>query len=99
MDGGIARRHLCSRRSPDRLQHQYAHEPHTYLCGAVPAVLVRMAMHPLVLGLAEPESALSSREGLKWDDAAGEAIARRVDPEAAYLSDRYEPALARYYIG
>jgi hypothetical protein len=57
-----------------------------------------MVMHPLVLGLAEPETPLSRREGLKWDDAAGEAIARRVDPEAAYLSDRYEPALARYYI-
>ncbi len=57
-----------------------------------------LVMHPLVLGLSQPESDLSRREGLAWDDAKGEEIALRIDPRATFLSDRYEPALARYYV-
>jgi hypothetical protein len=58
-----------------------------------------MIMHPVVLGLAEPPSELSRRESIRWDDAVGEEIARRVDPEATYLNARYEVALLRYYVG
>lgn len=54
--------------------------------------------HPLVLALAYPESDFSRREGLKWNDMTGLEIARRVDPQAAYLSAAYESALARYYL-
>jgi hypothetical protein len=53
--------------------------------------------HPLVLGLAVPENALSRAEGIKWDDAVGLTLARRVDPQVRYLRQGYESALFLYY--
>jgi hypothetical protein len=53
--------------------------------------------HPLVLSLAVPPNALSQREGIRWSDAVGLDLARRVDPNAGYLGPTYEPALLRYY--
>jgi hypothetical protein len=55
-------------------------------------------MHPIVLGLANPESDLSRREGIEWDDRIGLTLARRINPEVTFLGPRYEPALARYYV-
>lgn len=53
--------------------------------------------HPLVLGLAVPGNAFTEREGLRWDDMAGLALARRVDPGVALLGPGYESALLTYY--
>jgi hypothetical protein len=44
-----------------------------------------------------PTTALARREGIKWRDSAGDALARRVDPSATYLGPSYERALFRYY--
>jgi hypothetical protein len=54
--------------------------------------------HSLVLGLANPENPLSIREGIQWNDAAGLALARRIDPQVGYLNKAYEAALFRYYV-
>jgi hypothetical protein len=53
--------------------------------------------HPLVLALAVPENALSRAEGISWDDRVGLTLARRVDPQVAYLHRGYESALFLYY--
>lgn len=53
--------------------------------------------HPLVLGLALPANELSRREGIEWNDEVGWQLAKRVDPEVAYLGPGYERALMRYY--
>ena len=54
--------------------------------------------HPLVLGLALPESDLSRREGIRWDDSVGGELARRTIPEAVYLGSYYEEAMLLYYL-
>jgi len=54
--------------------------------------------HPLVLALAVPDNDLARREGLRWDDLTGLAVARRVDPSVVYLSPGYEHALSEYYL-
>jgi hypothetical protein len=53
--------------------------------------------HPLVLALANPENALSRREGIEWRDDVGVRIAASIDSQATYLGPRYGPALTRYY--
>jgi hypothetical protein len=53
--------------------------------------------HPLVLGLALPPSDLAAREGIRWNDADGIVIARRIDPNAKYLGPGYDHALLTYY--
>jgi hypothetical protein len=53
--------------------------------------------HPLVLGLALPESALSKREGITWSDEVGNSLARRIDPATSYLGPGYEKAMFAYY--
>lgn len=53
--------------------------------------------HPLVLGLSIPDNALSQREGIRWDDTAGEALAKTIDPDAGYLNSNYERAMLTYY--
>jgi hypothetical protein len=53
--------------------------------------------HPLVLSLAVPDNSVARREGIKWRDSAGDALARRADPSATYLGPSYERALFRYY--
>jgi hypothetical protein len=55
--------------------------------------------HPLVLGLALPESALSKREGIAWSDDVGNVLARRIDPTTSYLGPGYEKAMFAYYRG
>jgi len=55
--------------------------------------------HPLVLGLADPQNAFAERRGIKWDDSAGLALARQVDPSATYLGPTYERSLYLYYLG
>jgi hypothetical protein len=55
--------------------------------------------HELVLGLAVPESDLSRREGIQWNDMVGFALARRAMPDVTYLGPLYETALLRYYRG
>jgi hypothetical protein len=55
--------------------------------------------HQLVLGLAVPENDLSRREGIKWDDMVGFALARRAIPDVTYIGPRYEEALLKYYRG
>lgn len=52
---------------------------------------------PIVLGLAMPDNDLARREGIVWLDAAGTAIARRLDPGVIPYSARQERALFRYY--
>lgn len=54
--------------------------------------------HPLVLGLAIPESALSRREGIEWNDPTGLQLARRMVPDAVYLGRGYEEGLILYYL-
>jgi hypothetical protein len=54
--------------------------------------------HPIVLGLANPGSALSRREGLRFDDELGETLARRIDPTVSSLGPGYEKALREYYL-
>ena len=54
--------------------------------------------HPLVLGLAVPESGFSQREGIRWDDMVGVELARRVTPGVELLGPGYEAALSRYYL-
>jgi hypothetical protein len=53
--------------------------------------------HPLVLGLAVPESAFTQREGIQWNDMTGLALAQRVVPNVALLGPEYETSLLRYY--
>jgi len=53
--------------------------------------------HPLVLSLALPESELSQREGIKWNDGVGTSLANRIDPDVTYLDANYEKALFTYY--
>ncbi len=53
--------------------------------------------HPIVLGLGALPNPLAEREGIKWDDSAGWEIAKRVDPNVAYLGPTYDPALRSYY--
>jgi len=53
--------------------------------------------HPLVLALANPENALSRREGIEWLDESGLRLAEKMDPKASYNGPRYGPALFRYY--
>jgi hypothetical protein len=53
--------------------------------------------HSLVLGLSNPPNALSTREGIEWNDAIGVELARRVDPNAVFLGPTYESALFTYY--
>jgi hypothetical protein len=53
--------------------------------------------HPLVLGLAVPESSFSQREGIRWDDMVGLTLAQRVAPGVDLLGSQYETALLRYY--
>src|SRR5262249_44260309 len=53
--------------------------------------------HPIVLGLALPETPFSHREGIRWDDSVGLELARRMIPEATYLGPLYEKGLWRYY--
>jgi hypothetical protein len=55
-------------------------------------------MHPIVLGLAVPESDLSRREGIRWSDPVGLTLARRANPNVTYLGPDYEPALRAYYL-
>lgn len=55
--------------------------------------------HPLVLALGVPESDLSRREQIRWSDAVGLNVARRIDPAVLYLSPGYERALFTYYRG
>jgi hypothetical protein len=53
--------------------------------------------HPLVLGLAVPESAFTRREGIQWNDMVGLALARRIAPDVELLGPGYERTLFRYY--
>jgi hypothetical protein len=53
--------------------------------------------HSLVLGLDNPPSDLSRREGIRWDDSLGIVFARRIDPQAKYLGPTYESSLFSYY--
>ncbi len=53
--------------------------------------------HPLVLALAYPRNDFASSQGIVWDDAVGEELARRVDPQVTYLGPTYERALYRFY--
>jgi len=55
--------------------------------------------HPLVLSLAVPDNPLAEREGIKWNDSVGLALARRVDPSVEDMRPGYESALFRYYFG
>jgi hypothetical protein len=54
--------------------------------------------HPLVLGLALPDNDFARRHGIEWSDLRGLDLARRVDPNAGYLTSGYEPALFRLYV-
>ena len=54
--------------------------------------------HPLVLGLANPPSDLSRREGIEWNDANGVVLARRIDSGVVLSGPGYEDALWRYYM-
>jgi hypothetical protein len=54
--------------------------------------------HPLVLGLATIPNPIAVREGIRWDDSAGEALARKIDPTATYQGEHYEAALFTYYV-
>jgi hypothetical protein len=53
--------------------------------------------HPLVLGLAVPESTFTQREGIQWNDMVGLALARRIAPDIDLLGPGYETSLFRYY--
>jgi hypothetical protein len=55
--------------------------------------------HPIVLGLSNPPNSFAEGRGIRWEDAVGEQLARRVDPAATYLGPTYEAALRRYYFG
>jgi hypothetical protein len=54
--------------------------------------------HPIVLGLGNPPSPLSDREGIRWSDDVGRILARRIDPDVRYLSPGYDRALRSYYL-
>jgi hypothetical protein len=56
-------------------------------------------IHPLVLSLDLPPNALSQREGIRWADAVGLDLARRVDPGVSFMGPTYERTLLRYYVG
>ncbi len=56
-------------------------------------------MHPIVLGLAVPGNDFTRQEGIRWSDSVGLNIAKRIDPQADYLTPEYEDALRRYYYG
>ena len=53
--------------------------------------------HPLVMGVSIPLTPFSEREGIRWDDNVGYALAKRVDPAVSYLGPGYEAALQTYY--
>ncbi len=53
--------------------------------------------HPLVLGLAVPESPFTQREGIKWNDELGVTLARQIRPDVDLLGPGYERALLAYY--
>lgn len=53
--------------------------------------------HPLVLSLALPANNLARREGIKWDDATGLDLARRLNRSVAYFGPGYSEALTSYY--
>lgn len=53
--------------------------------------------HPLVLALAYPQNAFAASQGIVWDDAVGEELALRIDPDVTYLGPTYERALFRFY--
>ena len=53
--------------------------------------------HPIVLGLGAIGAPLTEREGIRWDDATGHLLAKRVDPTVHYLGPGYEDALRTYY--
>jgi hypothetical protein len=55
--------------------------------------------HPLVMALGVPVNALSRAEGIRWDDMVAWDLAKRVQPDVAYLGPEYERALYRYYFG
>ena len=55
--------------------------------------------HSLVISLAVPENALSRSENIRWNDMVGWDIAKRVQPDVAYLGPEYERALFRFYLG
>ena len=54
--------------------------------------------HPLVLGLAVPESDFSRRHGIQWLDERGLRLAQRMVPDATYLGPGYEAGLFLYYL-
>jgi hypothetical protein len=53
--------------------------------------------HPIILGLGAVPNPLAEREGIKWEDSAIWAIAKRVDPSTTYLGPTYERTLRSYY--
>jgi hypothetical protein len=55
--------------------------------------------HQLVIGLGVPENEFATREGIKWDDMVGFALAKRAMPKVIYLGPDYEAALLKYYRG
>jgi hypothetical protein len=64
-----------------------------------PGLPYHVIMHPIVLALGIPESELSRREGIRWDDGVGPELAARANPGVKYLELEYEVALWRYYAG
>src|SRR5207249_4462684 len=74
---------------PPRLRNDSSISDYTY----------HSVAHPLVLGLAVPESPFTRREGIEWNDMAGLALARRVSPDVELLGPGYERSLFRYYGG
>jgi glycosyltransferase involved in cell wall biosynthesis len=65
--------------------------------GATGNLTYHSVIHPVVLSLALPANELSKREGIRWLDAVGLDLARRVDPDATYMGPTYERALMTYY--
>lgn len=55
--------------------------------------------HQLVIGLGVPDNEFATREGIKWDDMTGFALAKRAMPKVIYLGPDYESALLKYYRG
>jgi hypothetical protein len=55
--------------------------------------------HQLVIGLGVPDNEFATREGIKWDDMVGFALAKRAMPKVIYLGPTYEEALLTHYRG
>ncbi len=53
--------------------------------------------HPLVLGLAVPESPFTERQHIRWDDMTGVALARQIRPDVDLLGPHYDEALLTFY--